>query len=241
MDILVIGESCLDIFVYCEAIRLAPDLPVPVLQELYKKKNPGMAMNVFRNIKSFGAEVSIVTNQDWESITKTRYVHDKTNHTFIRVDTPHIVAPMNISDMKYNYELIIISDYNKGFLTEQTIEHICNNHHNVFLDTKKCLGKWASNAKYIKINNYEYERSKDYIDESLEQKIITTKGSEGAIHNGKTYSAAKVEVRDTSGAGDTFMAALAVNYFKTQNIEVAIDFANHMASEVVRKKGVELP
>ena len=30
-DILVIGESCRDVFIYCDANRLCPDVPVPVL------------------------------------------------------------------------------------------------------------------------------------------------------------------------------------------------------------------
>ena len=44
--ILVIGESCLDEFVYCDAERLAPDLPIPILEIKEVRKNPGMAMNV---------------------------------------------------------------------------------------------------------------------------------------------------------------------------------------------------
>ena len=35
--ILIIGESCKDIFVYCNANRLAPDLPIPVLSVIEKK------------------------------------------------------------------------------------------------------------------------------------------------------------------------------------------------------------
>ena len=49
----VIGESCQDIFVYCDAIRLAPDLPVPVLTEKRVEKNPGMSANVYINIISY--------------------------------------------------------------------------------------------------------------------------------------------------------------------------------------------
>ena len=30
--VLVVGESCKDVFVYCDAMRLAPDVPVPVLR-----------------------------------------------------------------------------------------------------------------------------------------------------------------------------------------------------------------
>ena len=46
--VLVIGDSCLDTFVYCKVERLAPDLPIPVLEEIERTLNPGMAANVFR-------------------------------------------------------------------------------------------------------------------------------------------------------------------------------------------------
>ena len=33
-----------------------------------------------------------------------------------------------------NYEIIAISDYNKGFLTEEDIKYICEHHDNVFVN-----------------------------------------------------------------------------------------------------------
>jgi len=48
----------------------------------------------------------------------------------------------------------------------------------------------------------------------------------------------KVEVKDTSGAGDSFFAALLVKYIETEDIKSAIKFANECASEVVKRKGV---
>jgi sugar/nucleoside kinase (ribokinase family) len=47
-----------------------------------------------------------------------------------------------------------------------------------------------------------------------------------------------IEVRDLSGAGDTFMAALVYKYVNTDSITDAIKFANDCATKVVQKKGV---
>ena len=47
-----------------------------------------------------------------------------------------------------------------------------------------------------------------------------------------------VEIKDVSGAGDTFMAGLAMKYVQTENIDEAIHFANTCAMRVVQKKGV---
>ncbi len=238
--ILVIGESCRDIFVYCHAERLAPDLPIPVLRVIEETQNPGMAANVERNIKAVYPHCKLVTNDGWETVTKTRYMHLNSNHAFIRVDTDHhipriIVRGLPLSD----YDIIVISDYNKGFLTEEDIQHICENHDTVFIDTKKILGDWAAKAKYIKINNFEYERSRASLPKGLEKKIIYTKGDEGAFFKGKNYPVSKkVEVKDVTGAGDSFFAALLVKYVETGNIEKAIVFANESASEVVKHKGV---
>ena len=47
-----------------------------------------------------------------------------------------------------------------------------------------------------------------------------------------------VEIKDMTGAGDTFMACLVVKYLQTDNIETAITFANECATTVVQHKGV---
>lgn len=239
-SILVLGESCKDVFVYCKAIRLAPDLPVPVLEIEYKSENPGMAMNVQLNIKQIYDYCDLETNNEWEKITKTRYVHAVTNHMFIRIDTPHIIPRIDTSKINYKSAMIVIADYNRGFITESDIEEISNKHDLVFLDTKKKLGTWANNCKFIKINDYEFERSRSSITSELEEKIIHTKGGDGCFFRGEHFRVKRVEVRDSSGAGDAFMAALAVKYLETKNILESIKFANLGASGVVSKKGVTL-
>ena len=237
-QISIIGESCLDVFVYCDAIRLAPDLPVPVLQEIHIETNPGMAANVQRNIEARSVNTSLVTNNNWDEIVKRRYMHDGSNHMFFRVDTPHNISRLNIENIDLSSELIVISDYNKGFLTESDIEFICQSHPLVFLDTKKVLGKWAEGASFIKINDYEYNNSKSHLSETLSKRIIHTRGSEGCNFRGKNFPVEKFEVRDTSGAGDSFMAALVVEFLKTSSIEDSIVAANYAASRVVRTRGV---
>lgn len=238
--ILVIGESCRDIFVYCDTNRLCPDIPVPILNITDQVDNEGMAKNVQRNILSKIKNCDIITNEDWYNVTKTRYVHDKSNHTFFRVDTPHNISRIDLNKIDYNYDIIVISDYNKGFLTTSDIEIICNNHSNVFVDTKKILGPWVKKAKFIKINDYEYNNSKSSIDSELASKIIHTMGGEGCEFQSNQYPVDKVEIKDTSGAGDSFIAGLVVEYLKEENIINAIKFANKCASEVVKHRGVSI-
>ena len=234
----VIGESSKDIFVYCEAIRLAPDLPVPVLHELRIETNPGMAANVYRNLATQQSDVDLITNQNWEDLTKTRYVHDESNHLFLRVDKIHEIEPLDMNLLNLDSEILVIADYNKGFLTESIIEQIYHSHDCVFLDTKKVLGQWAERAAFIKINNYEYGRSIDYVTESIKNKLIVTRGSKGCDFRGVNYPVEQIFVRDTSGAGDSFMAALVSEFSRCFDIIKSIKTANLAATKVVKSRGV---
>ena len=165
-SILVIGDSCIDSYTYCKVKRLAPDKPVPVLEVERVERTPGMAYNTFQNVKSLTISCDLLTNGNWEQIVKNRYVDVKSNHMFVRVDEGEQVPAAYYEDKIFEYDTIIISDYDKGFLLKKDIQYICSNHDQVFLDTKKPLGKWAKDAKFIKINEDEYQKSKDYIDGS---------------------------------------------------------------------------
>lgn len=239
-NVLVIGDSCRDVFVYCNSTRLCPEAPVPALQVVNQTENGGMAKNVHRNISSLVNSVDILTNNNWYDITKVRYVHNATNHMFFRVDNDIDIKRINLNEIDFNYKIIVISDYNKGFLSEEDIAYICKKHSCVFLDTKKIIGEWAINAKYIKINNFEYERSKEYITPDLDKKIIHTHGAEGCILNGRHYPVKKVNVIDVSGAGDSFLAGLVAKYLEDLNINESIMYANQCALKVVQERGVSV-
>ena len=235
--VLVVGDSCKDKFIYCDASRLAPDFPVPVLNVSYQTENPGMAQNVRRNIASILGECDIVTNSDWELVTKTRYVHELTNHMFFRVDSSNPQDKFNNTIDYKQYDIIVVSDYDKGYLSAEDIQQICGSHPRVFLDTKKKIGSWASDAFIIKINDAEYKASQPY-EPSIGSKIIHTMGAKGAEYQGVVYPVEAAEVQDLSGAGDTFMAALVAQYLRSNDIINSIAYANALASESVRHRGV---
>jgi len=239
-QVLVIGESCLDIFVYGEAHRLAPDLPIPILTDCVEVRNPGMAANVTKNLEALGLEVDLVTNSNWRDVTKTRFVHSSSNHTFLRVDRQDKILPLRRIPNLDKYGTVIISDYDKGFLPEPLVEDIIDAHRNVIIDTKKILGPWVSNARLIKINAYEFSKSHGFIDESIESKIIKTRGEFGAEYQEVAYEVQKVDARDTSGAGDAFLASLVHGLTLGGDVPSAIRLANFRASETVKNRGVTI-
>ena len=139
--VLVIGDSCKDVYVYGSCERIAPDAPVPVFVPNYQHQNYGMAANAYQNIVSLKCPATIKTNN--LVVEKARYVDEKTNHIFIRIDSgeenlKRITALSK--DLFKNYELVVISDYDKGFLAEDDVQFICENHPLVFVDTKKTIG-----------------------------------------------------------------------------------------------------
>ena len=239
--ILVIGDSCRDVFSYCSSDRMCPDKPVPIINIIGQTENPGMAYNTFNNIKSIYKNCNIITNDNWHDVTKTRYIHKNSNHMFLRIDSSNKIERFDVKKINFSeYDLICISDYDKGFLTEEDILYISQNHSCTFLDSKKILGKWVDNISYIKINNYEYDRSKNNLTSSIESKIIKTIGGDGCLFQNKNFPVKKVEVIDVSGAGDSFMAALVIKYIKTKDIIQSIKYANKCACKVVQQKGITL-
>ena len=241
MKVLVIGDSCKDVHVYGECDRMCPDAPVPVFIPKTRKANRGMAGNVYENLVSLGAECIIVTNQN--EITKTRYVEEKTNHMLVRIDSGEekIEKINNLHLLDFDdYDAVVISDYNKGFLSEKDIQYIAKRHDLVFLDTKKLLGNWVKDIKFIKINEIEYNKTEHLIKSKdwIKEKLIITIGSRGCLYQDKIFLVDKVEIKDLSGAGDSFLAGLVYSFIQDKNIYDSIVFANECATRVVQQKGV---
>jgi D-beta-D-heptose 7-phosphate kinase/D-beta-D-heptose 1-phosphate adenosyltransferase len=241
MRILVIGETCKDVFKYGKVERLCPEAPVPVFNLLNTIENKGMAGNVANNLISLGADATLLTNLNWSEISKTRFIEKKTNHMFLRLDcNDDKYEKCDLSSLKYNlWDAIIVSDYNKGFLSKEDIQTIAKNHPLTFLDTKKPIGEWCEEVSYIKINNFELSKA-GTTSEKLDSKLIVTLGADGAKHKNKIYPVPKVEIKDLSGAGDTFISGLVVKFVETKDIDIAINFANDCATKVVQKAGVSI-
>ena len=250
MTILIVGDSCIDEFIYGNIFRMSPEAPVPVFQPIKKTSNGGMSKNVYNNLIALGVSSNLITNT--EKIVKRRYVDDAHNQMVLRVDTNDKCRQidealrMNICNNQYQnktYDAIVISDYCKGFLTKSDIESICKSNTNVFLDTKKELGDWMEYANFIKINSYEHKRNLKFIANNLvklREKLIMTRGKYGCIFDGKTFEVDEVLVRDVSGAGDTFLAGLVVEYLRTNDIVKAIHFAQKCSTIAVQKHGVSV-
>jgi D-beta-D-heptose 7-phosphate kinase/D-beta-D-heptose 1-phosphate adenosyltransferase len=246
MKITVIGELCTDVFVYGETKRLSPEAPVPVFNPLFVDENPGMAGNVVENLKPLDLDVDINFIHQTKKITKTRYVDYKSNHMFIRVDDGEnqieelVLTDEMILQIK-DSDAVIVSDYNKGFLSEKTLRFITDYSKFSIMDTKKKItDDILSYFDFVKLNESEF--SKHSFDKDLINKVLVTLGSKGAKYIDEIFpSPDPKETIDVSGAGDTFTASFTLKYLETKDINQSIIYANKMASIVVSKRGVTTP
>ena len=200
-----------------------------------------MAANVNENFKSLGINVNFLTNK--ESITKTRYIHEKSNQQIMRLDTEPECQPLHPSQLTMaavhqRYDAVVISDYDKGFVTLETIDHLASRNPDIkiFVDTKKKkLPTHYPNVIY-KINQKEFNSlDPDHIPKG--ENIIVTAGAEGALWNKKQFQVPITRVFDVTGAGDTFLAALVFYYIQLDSMEESIAFANRAAAIAVQNPG----
>ena len=83
-NILVIGDSCEDVYHYGVCDRISPEAPVPILRETRVETKPGMSANVVNNLRSFNSRVIHITNK--KPIKKHRFVNDRFKQHMLRVD-----------------------------------------------------------------------------------------------------------------------------------------------------------
>ena len=244
MKILVIGDSCTDIFVYGSCTRLCPEAPIPVFNPSKTITNQGMAGNVVENLRALGVrKTELITNN--EQIIKTRYVETKSNQMLLRVDGNDKVS--NSFDYRKvdfdSYDAVIVADYDKGYLTYKDIGEIGKKSKLSFIDTKKTIGSgdYFKDYTFVKMNEVEWENcvDKGAVYSEWKKSLIVTMSERGCMYNEKRYPVDNsVEVRDLSGAGDTWMASFVMKYIDSNSIDESIQFANNNATIVVQKRGV---
>ena len=228
MNVLLIGDSCEDRYFYGDVKRLNPEAPVPILEYKRGVTSEGMVKNVYNNLKAFGVSINMITNE--EKIIKTRFIDEKSNQQILRSDEEPEIKPFPYKIPENKYDVLVISDYNKGFITQEKLFELVDWFDGpVFIDTKK---RYVPDRCYVKVNDIEYENL-----ETKTDNLIITRGGEGAEYQGKLYPAEKVKVFDVVGAGDTFLAALTYGYLNYGSIEEAIPLANKAAAIAVSHTG----
>jgi len=192
-------------------------------------KNLDISLILEKQISFFKPDILMTDNV---SIYDDNWIINlKIKFPFIKKIIGHICSSIYSPEKIKKYDHILTC-------LESIKRKIIRHNKNVFIDTKKKLGKWINSATYIKINDLEYKNSFETIGDVLKDRLIITQGRHGCIYNDEVFPVDEVSVKDVSGAGDSFLAALTVNYLETNDIREAIKFAQNCATLVVQEHGV---
>ncbi|MCS7245484.1 MAG: PfkB family carbohydrate kinase [candidate division WOR-3 bacterium] len=199
-----------------------------------------------------------------ENITTTKIRVISRQQHLIRIDFEE-VKPISIEDkiLKLleehlkNYDIVIISDYNKGLITENISQYIINSSKFTIVDPKGKNWKKYKNANIITPNVKELSEGLNLTleneDKQLEiagktaieryniNSILITRSEKGLsyIDRQRTIHVPTIEseVYDVSGAGDTVVASLAFGILCNIDMKEILEFANLCASIVIRHIG----
>lgn len=207
---------------------------------------------------------TVRTNSISETIVKKRILaNDKQvaridYENFNGTDELYLKTTEKIYDVyEANYfDLIIISDYNKGYISKESwsfIKPILEKYNkgNFFVDTKKLNVLDFYEGMYIFPNKKEMQDIMDFNNCNTRNElrkemdldfIVETASEEGAYlykDDGKLYHSPvfKSNVVDVTGCGDTFVAAFSLYYTKYNDKKAALGFANYCCSKVIERKG----
>tara|TARA_Y100000996_G_scaffold404550_1_gene378758 strand:- start:147 stop:1052 length:906 start_codon:yes stop_codon:yes gene_type:complete len=281
INVLLIGDFMIDHYIIGKSHRISPEAPVPVVIPESKHSIPGGAGNVAMNLRRMGARVTcvgFVGNDIWgerllsilkkegiiinnidvienhkTTVKKRIYSNGK---QVLRLDVEKIInwESSFLYENLNNYDLCIVSDYNKGVVKNTNIKNDL-----IIVDPKKNDFASYRNATVITPNLNELQEATDSIitdDKSIVtacnelikefnfKYIIAKKGEKGMTIVGKDnfikhIDGHSVKNPDVTGAGDTVISTFSLAFAKTKDVELSAKIANAAASIVVGKSGTE--
>ena len=234
--------------------------------------NDLVSKEVERKLDKINVDKSIVKDTNRPTITKSRFIAN--NQQILRVDKERILPiSKKIENKIYEYskkkilktDAVIISDYNKGLITENILKKIISfskNHKKpVILDPKSTNFEKYKGVTIITPNIKELEavikkkliNDKEIIDASRKliskfnfSHLLVTMGKLGMILVSKKrkkvikLDAEAKEIFDVSGAGDTVVSFIAAGLACSLKIEEVVKIANIAAGVVVNKTGTSV-
>jgi bifunctional ADP-heptose synthase (sugar kinase/adenylyltransferase) len=248
MKVLVIGDYIEDRYIFCKSERLCPEAPVPVLKPFKAIQTPGGAGLVACQLVELIGKENVIGQYGSLSRKKRYFVG---SHLAMRVDRDslgirgdYMLTVSNLLDEKI--DAVIVSDYGKGAIASSLAQLIIDKTYHldipVFVDAKNAWHLYDQAFAFFP-NEKEYE-ARFYHARHIIQKL----GAKGCSVDGQIIPIEKpVEVRDTTGAGDIFLAAFVAHFLKLKEMNPAISEqlmleqaakqANRIASESVKHTG----
>lgn len=247
--VLVVGDLIIDQYVFGHATRLCPEGPVPVIVPTKYEDRTGGAGLVAQQLETLiGREH--VNFLNGSTSKKQRIFAD--DRLICRVDkdqeihTSNValaenwayrgVIPMLHRTDKFRCDLLIISDYGKGAFTEESAKMILAAAKVPVLVDAKNNFHWYRGAFAAFPNETEMIGIGIWT-----SNIIRKLGARGCSVNGQIVPLeTEHPVRDTTGAGDIFLAAFAAKFLSTDDLVECAKFANRVAARSVEFVGTHV-
>ncbi len=278
-----VGDLMLDRYVYGEVTRVSPEAPIPVLKTRRTVSMPGGVGNVARNVAALGgqARLGAVAGRDpagdelaaliaaeadvadflarpegAATTVKTRFV--AAGQQLLRQDDETESEPLfDRNDVFSDASVILLSDYDKGVVSDAVIQSALRAGLPVIVDPKgRDFARYGAVA-VIKPNASELAAATGLpvesdgeietalaalLDATTAEAIVVTRAGKGmslARRGGSVthFPGRAREVYDVSGAGDTCLAALGLALAAGALLEEAVQFAILASGVVVGKSG----
>jgi len=270
LKVLIIGETIIDQYIFCEALGKSGKEPILVLKDIKTENYLGGAAAISRHLSTFCSKTSLLSmlgeksefykeiNTKLPKNVKFDYIKKKNSSTILKkrfldhISNNKVLGvykindePLNFRDEKLfnkklkkllpNFDLVVVSDYGHGLISEASAKIICNNSKYLALNAQINAANigYHSMRKYknvdcIIINSselrYELRNKIDKIEKLMKlltkkiniKNLIVTKGSGGAIlYNKKNNKfdycpAFATKITDKVGAGDAMMSIISL-------------------------------
>ncbi len=287
-SILVIGDIMLDRYYHGSTHRISPEAPVPVIKQQNTINKLGGAANVALNIATLGVNTALmgyigndeagnciktlladfniqnktITQQQYPTTTKLRVI--SRNQQLLRIDSEETITPntnelsQSLENIIEQHDLIVLSDYAKGALTDiSELISIAKKHNKpVLVDPKGNDFSKYNGAELLTPNRSEFEtivgkwitttelaeKAASFLDTHNIGGVLVTLSEEGMALFTKDkkpllLKAKAKEVYDVTGAGDTVISCLAAGIASSCTYEEAANIANEAAAIVIGKLG----
>ena len=301
LKVLIIGETIIDEYVYCEALGKSGKEPILVLRDIYKEKYIGGTAAIARNLSSFCKNITLLTNigqkneekqfikKNLEKNIQTIFLK-KTNSPTIKktrfiehINKTKIFGVYNLNDeglnhnqendfnkkilgLIKNHDLVIVSDYGHGLISDFSAKLIIKNSKFIAVNTQlnssnlgfHVISKYIG-ANFITINETEMrhelrDKSTDRIPliKTLSKKLrskfthVTSGETGSAIYDNKikkiiSCPAFASKVVDKVGTGDSMLAILAVSLFKKLDINFSMFLSALVAADNIKQMANKVP
>lgn len=274
----VYGDSMLDSWVYGAVDRVSPEAPVVILKETYKRHSAGGAANVSENLVNLKNNVTLYSaaatdhagnildsllrsykvfdNSHTVTTEKIRMVDISGKH-IMRLDREESYLKNSIVDKLIaevdKTDILIISDYAKGTVKEDTVAKLKSHCANILVDPKQ-HPSYYKDAWLVKpnINEFEswvgeftYEKAFLLMQEYHWHWLVVTAGANGlyvfkSTGESKHFKESVREVADVTGAGDIVIAVLAHCLNQGLDVYKSAEIACYAAARSVEKQGATL-